>query len=64
MIAPENLRTVKQFVQECPAFTEQGIRWLIFNAESNGFSAVIVRVGRRVLLDREEFRRFLAETSR
>lgn len=32
-----------------------GLRHLIFYAEQNGFSAVIRRVGRRVLIDEAEF---------
>ncbi len=32
-----------------------GLRHLIFNAKSNGFDAVIRRVGRRVLIDEQSF---------
>ena len=32
-----------------------GLRWLIFNAEQNGFDKVIRRVGRRVLIDERSF---------
>lgn len=32
-----------------------GLRHLIFNARSNGFDAVIRRVGRRVMIDEREF---------
>ena len=32
-----------------------GMRWLIFNAETNGFKSAFVRVGRRVLVDEAEF---------
>ena len=32
-----------------------GLRHLIFNAESNGFSPAIKRVGRRVLIDEARF---------
>lgn len=48
-----NLRTIKQLVQENPAFTEGGIRWQLFNAQSNGLSdsGAIVRVGRRIYID-------------
>ncbi len=35
--------------------TEPGLRWLIFNGEKNGFSEVIRRVGRRVLIDEQSF---------
>lgn len=32
-----------------------GLRHIIFNAESNGFSPAIKRVGRRVLIDEARF---------
>lgn len=32
-----------------------GLRHLIFNADSNGFSKVIRRAGRRVLIDEQAF---------
>jgi hypothetical protein len=32
-----------------------GMRWLIFNAQSNGFERAFVRVGRRVLVNEAEF---------
>ena len=32
-----------------------GLRHLIFNAETNGFNNVIVRAGRRVLIDEKAF---------
>lgn len=36
-----------------------GLRHLIFNAKSNGFDAVIRRVGRRVLVDEAAFFRWV-----
>lgn len=32
-----------------------GLRYLIFNSKSNGFDAVIRKVGRRVLIDEQAF---------
>lgn len=32
-----------------------GLRWLIFNAEHNGFGSVIKRAGGRVLIDEAAF---------
>lgn len=32
-----------------------GLRWLIFNANTNGFKSAFKRVGRRVLVDEREF---------
>lgn len=39
-----------------------GIRHLIFHAESNGFTRVIRRVGRRVLLNEAEFLKYIEES--
>ena len=47
--------TVKQFASKYPAFHESNLRWLIFNQETNGFSAAVVRIGRRVLIDEQKF---------
>jgi len=35
--------------------TTRGLRHLIFNAGSNGFDAVVRRIGRRVLIDETAF---------
>lgn len=52
-----DLRTVHQFCRENNAFTEGGIRWLIFNEENNGLkeSGAIYRVGRRVYVNPHKF---------
>ena len=49
------LLTVKQFCQEHPAFTQGGMRWLLFHRQQNGLERAVVKVGRRVLIDVEEF---------
>ena len=56
-----NLRTVKQVAEMNPAFSEAAIRWMRFNAETNGFDRVLVKVGRRVLIDLAEFENWLEE---
>ena len=56
-----NLRSVRQVATAYPAFSEGGLRWLIFNADQNGFDSVLVRVGRRVLLDMDHFDAWLEE---
>ena len=47
----ENLLTVKQVAESSPAFSEASIRWMIFCRTQNGFDEVLVKVGRRVLID-------------
>ena len=53
--------TIAQTSAKFPAFTEGALRWLVFNAASNGFGKVIVRVGRRVLIDEERFVEWLRD---
>ena len=56
----ENLRTVKQIADSNPGvWTEASLRWLIFNAEQNGLARALVKCQRRVLIDLEEFNRWL-----
>lgn len=47
--------TVSALAQKYPAFSEQSLRWLLFNREANGFNRCVVRIGRRVLIDETEF---------
>jgi hypothetical protein len=49
--------TVKQFINKHPAFTNGGLRSLIFNECQNGLakSGAIVRLGRKVLIDETLF---------
>ena len=50
-------RTVKQFIQIYPAFTNGGIRSLIFNEHQNGLaqSGAIIRIGRKLLINEVNF---------
>ena len=49
--------TAKQFIEKHSAFTLGGLRYLIFNENSNGLakSRAIVRIGRKVLIDEAKF---------
>ena len=51
------LLTVKQFNEKHPAFPIGGLRHRIFHEDQNGMSTagVLVRNGRRVLIDEERF---------
>jgi len=48
-----HLLTVNQLVGKHQAFTQGGIRALIFNEKSNGLakSGAIIRLGRKILID-------------
>lgn len=47
--------TPKTLPQKYPAFTEGGIRHLIFFGEMNGFNSCLRRVGRKILIIEAEF---------
>lgn len=54
------LQSVAQFCAQSP-FTENQVRWWIFNAGDNGLTAAdaLVRIGRRVYIDVDGFDRWL-----
>ena len=47
--------TVKQTSQKFPAFSENSLRWIIFNSKLNGATSFIRKVGRKVLIDADGF---------
>lgn len=47
--------TVKQTAEKYPAFSENSLRWIIFNSKLNGATAFIRKVGRKVLIDADGF---------
>ena len=55
--------TVNQFVKSQPAFTNGGLRNLIFKEQTNGLrtSGAVVRVGRKILIDLDKFFIWIAE---
>ncbi len=40
-------------------FTQNSIRWWIFNSRTNGFDACLRRVGRRILIDISSFEKWI-----
>jgi hypothetical protein len=61
MSNPIRLLTVQQWTKQHPWPPLGGLRHLIFSAKSNGFHAVIRRVGRRVLIDEAAFFAWVAQ---
>lgn len=57
----ELLRSVRQLSQENPVFSEASLRWLIFNSKQNGLDVALVRVGRRVLINKQRFNEWLQQ---
>lgn len=47
--------TVKQASEQYPAFSQNSLRWIIFNSKLNGAAAFIRRVGRKILIDNDAF---------
>ena len=47
--------TVKQTAEKHPAFTQNSLRWIIFNSKLNGATSFIRKVGRKVLIDDAAF---------
>ena len=48
--------TVKQFAEKHHAFSENSLRWLIFNRATNGFDICFRKIGKkRVLIDEATF---------
>lgn len=59
----KDILTVAQVAEQYPAFTEKTIRWWIYNRKTNGFRACIIRIGKRIFIDRVKFTAWL-ETHR
>lgn len=56
-------KSIKQVAASGSGFSEAGLRWLVFNAKSNGLAKAIIRIGRKVLIDVDAFTAWL-ETHR
>ncbi len=62
--ARPTLLTVKQFCLQNPAFTNGGLRWMLFHRQQNGLERAVVKVGRRVLINVDEFFRWIDAQNR
>ncbi len=53
--------SVKQIADRNPAFSEGRLRWILFNAATNGLaeSGAVIRIGGRVLIHEPRFCRWL-----
>lgn len=54
-VTTKRLTTVKQTAELYPAFPSSSLRWLIFNKQTNGFAKCIRKIGRKVLIDLDQF---------
>jgi len=60
-LSVDDFITIRQLTTSNPAFTEGGIRALIFRAERNGFHKCIRRIGRKILISKTAFSRWIEE---
>lgn len=51
--------TVRGLSELYPTFSESSLRSLIFNRETNGFKKCIRRIGRKILINVNEFDRWI-----
>jgi hypothetical protein len=51
--------SVRQAVQAYPWLSEGTVRWWIFIGNQNNFESCILRIGRKILIDREKFEYWL-----
>lgn len=53
------IATVQQASELYPAFSTSSLRYLIFKSKNNGFARCIRKIGSRVLIDLDEFDKWL-----
>jgi hypothetical protein len=55
VVSVDDYVTIRQLTTSNPAFTEGGIRALIFRSKNNGFDSCIRRIGRKILISKSAF---------
>lgn len=62
IVSKKRFLTIKDFLEEVDwPSSEASLRWLIFNQKANGFSKVIRRSGRRILISLSDFQEWIDE---
>lgn len=54
-VITKRLTTVRQTAELYAGFSTSSLRWLIFNQKTNGFSICVRKIGRKVLIDLDQF---------
>ncbi len=59
----KELRRVRQYCEERPAFTESSVRWLIHNSHNNGLAEAkaVIRIGGAVYIHVPRFDRWIEQ---
>jgi hypothetical protein len=47
--------TIRQTVEKYPFFTENSLRWHLFNRGTNGLAPAVMKIGKKILIDDEKF---------
>lgn len=55
-----DLAAIRDLAKPASPFTEASLRWMVFNAKTNGLERAIVRVGKSVYLSKTRFNEWLA----
>lgn len=63
-VESRNLRTLKQFAAENPAFPKKTLQNMVFLRHKNGFEAAFLKINGRRLVDVEAFNCCLVKLSR
>ena len=58
-IQTKRYASVKLVAELYPAFREASIRWLIFHEHTNRFDHCVKRIGRKVLIDLDQFENYI-----
>ncbi len=58
-----NLSTVGGLLKKYPWLTEGGIRHFLFHMNENGLHRAVKKMGRRILIDEDEFFNWIEEQS-
>lgn len=59
VVSVDDFVTIRQLTTRYSAFTEGGIRALIFRSKSNGFDSCIRRIGRKILISKSAFSQWI-----
>jgi hypothetical protein len=55
MAEQKSFLTLKQTSERYAAFPIGSLRWIIANKEQNGFTSVMCKVGKRIVIDEDAF---------
>jgi hypothetical protein len=57
--AVSDFLTIKQFTEKHKSFSASALRFYIYKRRENGFNKVVVRIGRKILIDEKAFLKWI-----